>query len=384
MGKDKATLPFGAESLRDRAVRLVREVTAEVVVCGRGGDGALDAVTLADAHPGAGPLVALLDAVDRLDAEWLVVVACDMPLLQPAVLRLLLEGADGRDACVPRIDGVIVPTCAVYRRAAVAAAGPRLRAEGASSLRALVECLDARVLDEDAVRAVDPRLLTFTPCNTPEQYGRALAAAGLAESAAGAVPVTMTEPDAVHDDAESLPLGRLLVADGAGEVTAAVVAAWYARVESVAETLDIGPGTRVFDATCGAGAFLLPLFENGYVVGGIDLSTARLALAGEAMPGGRFAEGVASQLDPAEAWDVVVVSRGFAGCAGADDVRGALARMVAKATHAVALLGLREEGGADRPPLGRAWLLRALAEQGVTAVRFEDDGDGAYRVLARV
>ena len=41
--------------------------------------------------------------------------------------------------------------------------------------------------------------------------------------------------------------------------------------EHVAETLDIGPGTRVFEVDCGDGAFLLPLYQNGYVVGGIDV-----------------------------------------------------------------------------------------------------------------
>ena len=143
------------------------------------------------------------------------------------------------------------------------------------------------------------------------------------------------------------------------------------------------PGHRVFDATCGAGAFLLPLFENGYVVGGLDVAATRVALAA-GMPGGRFATGAVWELDPAAAWDVVLVSRGFCGCAGADDIRGALARMVAKASHAVAVLGLREDAAPGCPAVERGWLLRALAEQGVTAVRFEDVGDGRYRVLARV
>ena len=56
---------------------------------------------------------------------------------------------------------------------------------------------------------------------------------------------------------------------------------WLAFVERVAESLNMGPGTRVWDVTCGAGSFLLPLHLNGYVVGGNDASADLLALARE-------------------------------------------------------------------------------------------------------
>lgn len=59
---------------------------------------------------------------------------------------------------------------------------------------------------------------------------------------------------------------------------------WWAFVEQVAETLDIGPGSRVWDATCGAGSFLFPLPRNGFV--GVDRSGDRVALASAAMPDG--------------------------------------------------------------------------------------------------
>ncbi len=183
-------------------------------------------------------------------------------------------------------------------------------------------------------------------------------------------------------------LDQLLEADGRPHPSPSDLDAWYTRVEHVAETLDVGPGTRVFDVSCRAGAFLLPLFENGYVVGGMDTSAANVDLARRAMPAGRFFTGRVAELDPADPWDVVLASRGFAGCTSTDDVRGALARMTAKATHAVAVLALRESGNegsaADGPVLERAWLLRELAELGATAVQFEDDGGGRYRVFARV
>ena len=142
--------------------------------------------------------------------------------------------------------------------------------------------------------------------------------------------------------------------------------AWRDFVERVVETLDVGPGTTVFDINCGAGAFLLPLAENGYVVGGIDPSSALISQAKKAMPDGRWLVGDAQTLDPGEAWDVVVAVSAFEPIQDLDRARGILARMVAKATHAIAVLDVPEHA------LDRQWMLHELAEIGASAVQIED------------
>lgn len=140
--------------------------------------------------------------------------------------------------------------------------------------------------------------------------------------------------------------------------------------EYVAETLDIGPGTRVFEVDCGAGEFLLPLYSNGYIVGGTDGDAASIAQARVAMPGGLFTVGMASALDPAMPWDVVVCRSLGArrnvsdpAAADADHLRGLVARMFAKATHGVALLSV--------PETHHQPLLHALAEVGAQAIQIE-------------
>jgi|RhiMethySRZTD1v2_1073278.scaffolds.fasta_scaffold2363777_1 hypothetical protein len=145
----------------------------------------------------------------------------------------------------------------------------------------------------------------------------------------------------------------------------------HSLVEHVAEILDIGPGTRVFEVDCGHGEFLFPLHQNGYIVGGIDQDRGAIEAAIAAMPDGLFQIGAASSLDPAVPWHVVVCrlsrteSRGsFTGAPDLDYMRGVLARMFAKATHAIALL--------DVPDERRQWMLHALAEIGANAIQIED------------
>ncbi len=137
--------------------------------------------------------------------------------------------------------------------------------------------------------------------------------------------------------------------------------------EHVAETLDIGPGTRVFEVDCGDGEFLFPLYRNGYIVGGTDADPAAIEHALEAMPKGLFTVAAASALDPAMPWDVVVC-RSLSGAPDVNSMRGLLARMFAKATHAVALLNVPEKS--------HQALMHALAEVGAKAIQI--DGDNLF------
>ena len=155
-------------------------------------------------------------------------------------------------------------------------------------------------------------------------------------------------------------------------------------VEYVAETLDIGPGTAVFEVACAGGEFLVPLHDNGFIVGGIDADPLLIAAAMQAMPGGQFAAGTPAELDPAQPWQVVIC-RAFGTFPNVDYARGVLARMAAKATHAVAILDIPEAR------YDRRWMLHAFAEIGVSALQMEErkaeDGEmkeARYHVFARL
>lgn len=136
----------------------------------------------------------------------------------------------------------------------------------------------------------------------------------------------------------------------------------FALAEHIAETIDIGPGTRVFEVDCGDGALLEPFHVNGYVVGGSDEDAEAVDLARAAMPEGTFSVGSAAALDPAVPWHVVIC-RSLPRQPDPNRVRGVVARMIAKATHAVVLL--------DVPDELHGAVVRALGEAGATAVQVE-------------
>lgn len=183
MGGDKLTLPFGAETLGARTVRLVRSAVDEVALVAREGQelprDLAGVATLRDPAEGLGPLAGIAAGLAAVAGERAFVAACDMPLLRPAVVSRLFELAQGFEACVPVVDGFPVPTCAVYAselagRARALVEARQLRTAG------LAERARTRFVPGDELRDLDPRLESFLDCDTEEAYRAALRAAGLA------------------------------------------------------------------------------------------------------------------------------------------------------------------------------------------------------------
>lgn len=111
MGRDKALLQWGAETLAARTVRVVGGRCDPVIVVKRP-DQQLDVIgaqIVDDAVAGQGPLVALgqgLQIAEALGAEWAFACAVDMPLLDERLIGELINvPSDDVDAIVPTAGG---------------------------------------------------------------------------------------------------------------------------------------------------------------------------------------------------------------------------------------------------------------------------------------
>ena len=180
MGHDKASLPFGDETLLDRVLRQVATVADDVVLAAAPAQPVPAGVRVSrDATTGVGPLPALVAALHVVNGPRTVVVACDLPLLRADVLALLIDESAGWDGAVPLVDGRRVPTCAAYQTAALRHAGERFGDPRHRSLRDFIALWRLREVPASVLETVDPQLSSFTPCNTLEEYRRAQVLAGL-------------------------------------------------------------------------------------------------------------------------------------------------------------------------------------------------------------
>ena len=150
MGREKASLPFGGESLLDRVLRQVRQGADEIVLAAAAGQPRRDDLRVVrDATPAAGPLPAMLGALEGIGSAHVFVVACDAPLLQPALIPLLTALCAGWDAAVPVLDGRRMATCAVYGVAALRDAKARFGDPRHRSLQEFLQGLRVREVGAD-------------------------------------------------------------------------------------------------------------------------------------------------------------------------------------------------------------------------------------------
>ena len=132
----------------------------------------LDVQCVADPDPDGGPMVGVHTGFRALDAEYAAVVAADMPFVDPTMLSYLFERAVGHDAAVPRHEGWLQSTQAVYRTERMTGACAAALSRGERGLRAALSSLDRVVVEEDEFREhADPR--TFTNLNTREEFAAA-------------------------------------------------------------------------------------------------------------------------------------------------------------------------------------------------------------------
>ncbi|MCB9916397.1 MAG: molybdenum cofactor guanylyltransferase [Planctomycetes bacterium] len=132
MGRDKARLELAGASLLRRALDAVGAACDEVLLAS--GDPAryaeLGVAAVADEAPDAGPLAGLAAALASARHERVLVVACDMPRVEPALLRALLDRAQEADLDVCWFESArgLEPLCAVYSRRCLAPMRAALRA----------------------------------------------------------------------------------------------------------------------------------------------------------------------------------------------------------------------------------------------------------------
>ena len=176
-GSDKLAVDLEGRSVLDRAIDAVALGAVDVVVAGAP-IGRSDVRTVDDPEPFGGPLQALGAALAEASTNVALVVAGDMPMLVPEVLRLLVEAL----VASPAIDAVVLqdPRDPSRRQPLPLAArvGPARSAAAAAlgagdrSLVRLLSRLDLAELPADRWLALDPEGRTLLDVDLPGDLER--------------------------------------------------------------------------------------------------------------------------------------------------------------------------------------------------------------------
>jgi molybdopterin-guanine dinucleotide biosynthesis protein A len=179
MGTDKAllTLTPGGRPLAGIALDAVRRVADDVFLVApvRPEYADLGAPLRPDLYGETGALGGIASAIAQANHDACLVVSCDMPFLNPLLLRWMADLPRDFDALIPRLRGesrqgggyVWQTLHATYTKRCLPAIELALAAGKRQTISFLPDVI-VRALEEEEITPLDPELRSFFSVNTPE------------------------------------------------------------------------------------------------------------------------------------------------------------------------------------------------------------------------
>lgn len=117
---------------------------------------------------GYGPVAGILAGLQSAKGDYAMVVACDMPFVNPDVVDFLFSLAEGYDAVVPRWpDGNIEPLHAIYKRnSTIKACESAIERDDRRIVSPLNALSRVKCVSIEKIKEIDPELKTFINVNT--------------------------------------------------------------------------------------------------------------------------------------------------------------------------------------------------------------------------
>lgn len=176
MGEEKALLVLEGKTLLQRVHEALSQVFPEVIVVAHSVEpfAHLPYRCVADRSPGLGPLSGIETALREAGGKAIFVVACDMPFLNPEVIRHMIDLQNGYDLVIPDLSDGLHPLHALYTPGCLPAIQAKIEA-GDLTLHTLSRQVRTYRVREEFFHKFDPQLRSVMNLNTPEEMERARA-----------------------------------------------------------------------------------------------------------------------------------------------------------------------------------------------------------------
>jgi len=126
---------------------------------------------VSDVYPGKGTLVGIYSGLKAASNFNSLVVACDMPFLNVALLRYLTELSPGFDAVIPKLENKLEPLHAVYSKDCIGPIEDMLR-EDRLKVADLPDRIGVRFVGDKEIETFDPEHLSFFNINSESDLER--------------------------------------------------------------------------------------------------------------------------------------------------------------------------------------------------------------------
>lgn len=161
MGTDKSQLRLENQTFTERIRQTLLAITDSVTVIR----------AEQDIYPGWGALGGLHAALAACNAEWAIVIACDLPFVTSELFKYLASLRTDHDAVVPvQSDGRPQPLAALYRIGPCLPRATELIDTGHRRPLDLLELVNTRWVTFTELTNLDQAERFFVNINTPDDY----------------------------------------------------------------------------------------------------------------------------------------------------------------------------------------------------------------------
>jgi molybdenum cofactor guanylyltransferase len=170
MGEDKRFLLVGEQTLFERTLGVLQSLfqTVCVVIAQDSPPLETEVPVVRDLVAGCGSLGGLYTGLKQAHTEYVFVVACDMPFLNPKLVRHMASLKDKTDIVMVRLEQGLQPAHAIYSRRCLPVIEEMLHARQLKiQYLATHPSLHTRIVPESELREIDHEGLSFINVNTP-------------------------------------------------------------------------------------------------------------------------------------------------------------------------------------------------------------------------
>jgi molybdenum cofactor guanylyltransferase len=166
MGTDKGLLLYQGKPLAQYSIDILRPFCSEMLISTQNPEySQFGMVLVQDVIPECGPLGGIYSTMKSNQAEFLLILACDMPFISNQTLEKLLENRFKFDCIVPLVGDKMEPLCAIYSRSLLPNIERSINA-GNLMLRGLIMESNHRFVN------CDDQVSDFLNFNTPDEFER--------------------------------------------------------------------------------------------------------------------------------------------------------------------------------------------------------------------
>jgi molybdopterin-guanine dinucleotide biosynthesis protein A len=174
LGRNKALEEISGRCLIERVMERLSLLGNDIVVVtsSRGQIPDLGVKIVTDSYPGKGNLVGIYSGLKEASSHHALVVGCDMPLLNVALLRYLTEISSGFDVVIPRVGDELEPLHAIYSKNCLSPIEATL-GEGKFRISDFFPAVRVRYVESVEIDRFDPHHRSFFNVNSEADLVRA-------------------------------------------------------------------------------------------------------------------------------------------------------------------------------------------------------------------